>query len=398
MLAVPLVAVVALGATELEVGLLTASTTTAFLLIGLPVGAWVDRSRHRTVLVTTDLARAAILATVPLAWWAGVLTIWQLYAVALLSGACSVFMDVAQQSYLPRLVGRDNLLEANTKLHGVRAVAQIGGPGVAGPIVQVLTAPFALVVNVVMLCLSALAVGTIRAIEEKPARQPGANLLREVAEGIRFVLGHRMLRAIAACNATFNFAWAGFGAMLIVFLARELDLRASLIGVFFMFAGAGSVTGLLLSRRTVSVLGQGPTIWMAPAFSSPFLLVLPITEPGLTVWIGACAYLLVSVGQVIYNVTQVSFRQRLTPERLLGRMSATMRFLVWGTMPLGALAGGVLGQVWGVRNSLWILGGIGSLAFLPLLLSPMRSMRELPAASEEGPPPPSQPQVPAART
>jgi hypothetical protein len=158
-----------------------------------------------------------------------------------------VVSDVAQQSYLPRLVGRDNLVEANTKLQGVRAVGQIGGPGVAGVIIQILTAPFALVVNVATLCLSALAVGTIRTSEQKPQRRPDRSLRREVGEGLRFVLGHRLLRAIAICNATFNLAWAAFGAMLIVFLARDLALAEGLIGVFFMFAGAGSIIGVTLS-------------------------------------------------------------------------------------------------------------------------------------------------------
>jgi MFS family permease len=389
MLAIPLVAVLALDVDELEIGVLTALTTAPVLFIGLPAGAWVDRLRRRPVLVTANLAEAAITVTIPIAWWAGSLTIWQLYAVALLVGVCGVFMDVAQQSYLPRLVGRENLLEANTKLQGVRSVVKMGGPGVAGPVVQVLTAPFAMVVNVVLSGLSALAIGSIRKIEERPVRPPGANLLREVREGLRFVLEHGMLRAIAICNATFNFAWAAFGAMLILYLARDLGLPESLIGVFFTCAGVGSVIGVVLSRRVVALLGQGPTIWMAPAVSAPFLLVVPFSRPGVTVWFGAFAYLLVSVGQVVYNITQVSFRQQLTPERLMGRMSATMRFLVWGTMPLGALAGGVLGQVVGSRGALWVAGAIGSLAFLPLLLSPMRTLRALPAAPVEEPPIPS---------
>lgn len=206
MLAVPLVAVLALGASEFEVGLLSALTSAAYLLVGLPAGAWVDRSRNRTMLVVSNLARAAILGTVPLAWWAGVLTVWQLYTVAILTGVFIVFVDVAQQSYLPRLVGRSNLLEANTKLQGIRAVAQIGGPGMAGPIIQVLTAPFALIANVVLLALSAMAIGTIRQAEQKPARESRPTLLGDIREGLRFVLGHQMLRAIAMCNATFNFA------------------------------------------------------------------------------------------------------------------------------------------------------------------------------------------------
>lgn len=384
-LALPLVAVLELEVNELQVGVLAACSTAAFLIIGLPAGAWVDRARRRLVLITAYLAQAAILATVPMAWWAGVLTIWQLYAVALLSGTCGVFLDVAQQSYLPRLVGRGRLLEANTKLQGIRAVSQIAGPGIAGQLVQVVTAPFALVANVVTLGLSALLVGRIRTHETKPDRRPDANLLKEIGEGLRFVVGQPTLRAIAACNATFNLSWAAFGAMLIFFLARDLSLSEGMIGFFFMFAGVGSVIGLSVNRRAVALVGQGRALWIAPAASSPFLLLVPLAQPGATVWVAAGGYFLVSIGQVIYNVTQVSFRQRLTPERLLGRMSATMRFLVWGVMPLGGLAGGALGQWLGARPTMVVFGAIASVAFVPILLSPVSAMRELPTTAEDEP-------------
>jgi predicted MFS family arabinose efflux permease len=382
-LAVPLVAILTLEVDPFQVGLLTACATAAHLLVGLPAGAWVDRARRRTVLINAFLAQSLILATVPIAYWAGVLTIWQLYAVALLSGTCGLFQDVAQQSYLPKLVGRDNLLEANTKLQGVRAIVRMAGPGAVGQVILVLTAPFALVINVVSLLLSSLLIGGIQQREDKPSRPARSSLRREIAEGLRFVLGHRLLRPIAACNAMFNFAWAAYGAMLMVFLVRDLGLSPALIGVFFMFAGVGGVLGVSVNRRVVSIIGQGRAIWVAPAASSPFLLLVPFAQPGPTTWIAACGYFLVSVGQVIYNVTQVSFRQRLTPEQLLGRMSATMRFLVWGVMPLGALAGGVVGQWLGVRHALLIAGVLGALAFVPIFLSPLRRMRDLPSAPEE---------------
>jgi len=381
-LAIPLVAILTLDVDAFEVGLLTAASTAAHLLLGLPAGAWLDRTRRRTVLVNAFLAQAGILATVPAAYFAGVLTIWQLYAVALLSGTCGLFQDVSQQSYLPGLIGREQLVEANAKLQGVRAVARLAGPGLAGQLVQILTAPVALLATVFSQLLAALSISGIRHAEVMPTRPAGSSLRREVAEGLRFVLGHRLLRPIAACNATFNFAWAANGAMLIVFLARDLRLAEGLIGVFFMFAGAGSLLGAMTGRRVVSALGPGAAIWLVPAVSAPFLLLVPLAQRGPMLWVGAAGYFFVSVGQVIYNVTQVSLRQRLTPERLLGRMSATMRFLVWGTMPIGGLAGGVLGQWLGARPALWITGGIAALASVPLILSPLRGMRELPSAPE----------------
>jgi MFS family permease len=383
LLALPLVAVLALDASEFEVGLLFSLTTSAFLLVGLPAGAWVDRLRRRRVLVVADVARAALLASVPVAWWVGMLTLWQLYLVALVSGVFTVFFDVAYQSYLPHLIGRDNLVEGNSKLEGVRAVSQVAGPGLAGQLIQALTAPVALLLDAVAMALSAIFVVRIRKREAKPERRPDAHLLREIGEGLRFVLGHRLLRAIAACTATANLWLAAFAAMTVFFLARELNLGEGTIGLVFMFGGAGGVAGFLIVRRVVSWLGQGPAIWMAVAFTTPFGLLMPVARPGILLWLAAAGQFMVAVGIVVYNVTQVSFRQGLTPDHLLGRMNATMRFLVWGTMPLGGLVGGGLGLWVGARGALAVAAAGSVVAVLPVLLSPLRTMRELPEEPEE---------------
>jgi predicted MFS family arabinose efflux permease len=387
LLALPLVAVLALSASAFEVGLLFTLTTSAFLLVGLPAGAWVDRLRRRQLLIVADLARAALLASIPIAWWAGALTLWQLYLVALISGVFTVFFDVAYQSYLPHLIGRDKLVEGNTKLEGVRAVSQVAGPGLAGQLIQLLTAPVALLLDAIAMALSAIFVARIRKREEKPERRPDAHLLREIGEGLRFVLGHRLLRAIAACTATANLWLAAYAAMVLVFLARELELSEGTIGLVFMFGGAGGVAGFLVVRRVVSWVGQGPAIWMAVAFTTPFGLLMPIAQPGLLLWLAAAGQFMVAVGIVVYNVTQVSFRQGLTPDRLLGRMNATMRFLVWGTMPLGGIAGGAIGQWVGVREALAVAALGSMLAVFPVLLSPLRTMRELPTEPDPQPAP-----------
>jgi MFS family permease len=383
MLALPLVAVLALKASNFEVGVLAACETLAFLLVGLPAGAWVDRLRRRQVLIVGDLGRAVLLGSVPLAWWTGHLTMAQLFVVALLTGVCTVFFDVAYQSYLPHLVGRVNLVEGNAKLEVVRASNQIGGPTVAGLLIQWLSAPFAVAVDAVSYLGSALFVTRIRRREEKLERAPDAHLGREIMEGLRFVLGNRMLRSIAACTGSSNLFGGVAGAMEVVLLARTLHLSPGWIGLFFSVGAIGGLVAAFVTGPVARRLGQGPTIWIAPAVTAPFALLWPITQRGWLLWVTAFGFTVWCFGVVIYNVTQVSFRQGLCPERLLGRMNASMRFLVWGTLPLGSFLGGVLGETLGVRQTLWV-GAIGGMfAFVPVLLSPLRGMRELPTYQPE---------------
>jgi MFS family permease len=389
LIALPLVAVVSLRATPFEVGALTACGSIAFLLLGLPAGAWVDRMRRRRVMIVGDLGRAVALGSVPLAWWAGVLTMPHLYAVALVTGVLTVFFDVAYQSYLPHLVGRDNLVEGNAKLQGVQSVNHIGGPTVAGFLIQALTAPVAVGADALSFLGSALFVALIRKRETRPVRSRGAQLGREIAEGLRFVLGNRLLRAIAMTTGSSNFFSGVVASMEMVFLAGRLGLAPGVIGLLFSAGAVGGLGGALAARRGAARLGHGRTIWLSVAVCSPFGLLFPLARPGWLLGAVAAALAVSSFGVVVYNVTQVSFRQQITPEQLLGRMNATMRFLVWGTLPLGSLLGAVLGQSVGVREALWVGAAGGCLAFLPTFLSPLRRMRELPG------PPASPPDIPA---
>ncbi len=385
LMALPLVAVLALQADQFEVGLLAACETAAFLFIGLPAGAWVDRWRRRGVLIAGDLVRALVLITVPLAWWGGWLTMPQLYAVALLIGVGTVFFDVAYQSYLPHLVRPDQVIEGNSRLEAVRSVNWVAGPAAGGLLVQWLTAPYALVVNCVTYLVSALFVVRIRRREPLPVPSPGASLRREIVEGLRFVIGHRLLRATASCTSLANFFGAMTTVMQVILLARVLELAPGAIGVFLSVVSAGAVLGAVAVRPIVARLGQGPTIWMAMAFSAPFGLLLPLAERGWLLWLAAAGSAVSWFGSVVYNITQLSFRQLLTPPRLLGRMNATMRFLVWGSMPVGSIVAGVLGQHLGVRPVLWIAAIGQMLVFLPTFLSPLRHMRVLPTAASDSP-------------
>lgn len=389
-LALPLVAVLVLGATTFQVGLLTAIETASFLIVGLPVGAWVDRMRLRRVLIVNDLVRAVALSSIPLAYLRGTLTIGQLYAVALVVGLSTVFFDVAYQSYLPELVGLDSLTEGNAKLQASESLSAIVGPSLGGVLVQTLTAPYAVLIDALTFLWSAGWVAAIRMPTPKPPRRPNRNLIREMKEGLRFVLGHRLLRAVAACTGTANFFSAMSASVIFVLLARQLQLSAGIIGVLTSTAAIGGLIGSVVAVRITARLGQGPAIWKSALVLGPPAAVLPFVHRDWTLGLYAATQVVMWASVVVYNIAQVSFRQRLCPPDLLGRMNATMRFLVWGTQPLGAVAGGILGSVVGVRPTLAIVAVGSCCAFLPVYFSPLRQLRELPRqaqATEPGPMP-----------
>jgi MFS family permease len=383
LLAIPLLAVRTLHATTFQMGLLTAASTAAFLVVGLPAGVWVDRIRRRRVMIGADLGRLVALGSVPVAYAAGLLTLAQLFVVTLAAGVLTVFFDVAYQSYLPSLVGREHLVEGNAKLTGSEQAATVAGPSIAGGLVQAIGSAAAIAVDAVSFLASALAVAAIRAPEEKPDVPEGGHpkLVHDIAEGLRFVFSHALLRAIAATTATANLFSGIAAAVEIVFLVREVHASPGQIGLIFSVGGVGGVLGALAAGRFAARFGGARATMIGIALNAGALLI-PLTMPGLGLLFFAAGMFVVGFAVVIYNVNQVSFRQRLCPDRLLGRMNATMRFVVWGVLPIGALVGGVLGTAFGLRPTLWI-GALGeALSGLWLVFSPMRTMRDFPAAPD----------------
>ena len=386
-LALPLVAIVALDADEFQVGLLTAMTTAGSLLVGLPTGAWVDRMRKRSVMISTDLTRALVLVTVPVAWWAGLLTVWWLYAVALVHGVLTVFFDVAYVSYLPHLVGRDNLVEGNAKLSAIRSVTSISGPGIAGPLVGWVGAPATLLVSAAGMAMSGLLAITIRKQEPQPEGELGpserSRLGRDIKEGLRFVLKYPALRAIMLSDAIFNLFLVMYQTMLLVFLERELGLDSAGIGLVLSGMGCGALLGALSATRVARWVGQGRVIWLASLVTCPLTVLMPLAHPGWSVCVAAAGLASLSFGGVVRVVAQSSFQQALTPDRLLGRVSATARFVSWGGIPLGGLLGGTSGSVFGATATVWIGAAGMTVSVLPNFLSPLRTMRTLPTESHE---------------
>ncbi|MBT2472173.1 MFS transporter [Streptomyces sp. ISL-66] len=379
LLALPLLAIGTLGAGPFEAGLLVMCEYLGVLLIGLPAGAWVDRMRRRRVMIAGDLGRAALLASLPVAAWLDVLALPQLYVVAFGMSLCTAFFDIAYQSHLPQLVDADRLVEANVSLEATRTITAAGGPGAGGALVGALTAPVAIVVDAVSFLVSALFLSRIRRADAAPEPRPKVPLRSEIAEGLRFVFGNPLLRALTLASAISNLFGTIGAAMLLVLLAGELGLSPLLCGLVFTAEAVGGFLGSLLTMRIAARFGQGRAMCASVITSGVlWLAAVPLFHAD---WRFAVAAVLQGLGWtafMTFKIASVAFRQQLCPEPLLGRMTATFRFVVWGSMPLGALIGGILGEHFGARTALWT-GALGELlAVLPLLLSPLRTARELP--------------------
>jgi MFS family permease len=386
-LALPLVAILVLDASAFAVAALGTVEFLPFILFTLPAGVWVDRLPRRPILIAGDFGRAALLATIPIAYVADVLTMTQLYVVGFLVGVCTVFFDVAYQSYLPSLVAREHILDGNSKLEVSRSTAQIGGPGLGGLLVEVFTAPYAILVDAVSFVSSGLFVLNIGKREERRApaatREERTSLWTELKEGLRFVLGNPYLRAQAGCTATSNLFFSLGFSVYLVYVVRVLELSPGVIGILFSIGSVGSLLAAFTARRISGRFGIGPTTIAVTLLQGPAMLLIPLAPVDFPIPFLVVGGIALGFVIVVYNIVQVSYRQAICPERLQGRMNSVIRFIVWGTIPIGTLAGGALGTWIGLREAL-VIGAIGSGgSFLWILLSPQRNLRDMPEPVDE---------------
>ena len=390
-LAIPLTAALLLGATPFEMGLLATVEMLPFLLISLPAGVWVDRLPRRRVLIGGDLVRAVALGTIPAVWFlhSDLLGMPWLYAVAIVGGTATVFFDAAYMAYLPSLVERDQLIEGNTKLEISRSTAQVTGPGIAGGLISLLGAPLTIALDSASFLVSALSVGLIRKPEPAPDPRPTGGtggMLAEIREGLRVITGSPYLRAIAACTATSNLSTNLAFAAFILFATQDLELDAARIGLIFAISNVGGLGGALIAGRVAKGIGTGPAIVGSAAFGTAFLWLNAAATPETAFPILVLTGLTSQLGNQIYNINQLSLRQAITPDRLQGRMNASMRFIVWGTMPIGSFLGGVIATLIGVRQGIFVGSVLALLAFLFVFFSPVRRLREPPPAWQPGMP------------
>jgi MFS family permease len=381
-LAIPLTAALVLNATPLQMGLLGAFEFAPFLLLSLFAGVWVDRLRRRPVLIIADVGRAILLGSVPAAALLGVLHIEQLYVVGLLTGVLTVFFDVAYQSYLPALVSREHLIEGNSKLQASVAVAQIAGPGAAGVLVQLITAPLAVLADAASFVASAMFLLLIRAPEPVPEHHAKgtSSIWAELREGLAVVLGNPLLRSIAGCTATSNLFGNAMMAVYVLYATRQLGIEPALLGIIFAAGGPGALLGSLLAGRVADRFGFGSTIVGSIVIGALANLLVPLASGPLTVVAGMLmlAAFIAGLCNPVYNINQVSLRQAITPDRLQGRMNASVRFIVWGTIPIGAVLGGALGQAIGLWPTLLSMALCSLLAPLWVVFSPVRQLRSQP--------------------
>lgn len=388
LLALPLTAVSILKADALQMGVLNATQIAPFLLFGLFAGVWVDRLHRRPILIAGDIGRAILLGSIPVAAIFNVLSLGQLIIVSFLVGILTLFFDVAYQSYLPVLVSREHLVEGNSKLEVSRAIAQIGGPGIAGTLISLILAPLTIALDALSFLVSALFLWRIKTVEPPPEpRTAGRNIWQEIGEGLGIVFGNPLLRSIAGCTATSNFFFSMAFAVFFIFVTRDLHLEAAIIGTILAVGSLGGLAGAVLNNRIEKRFGLGPTIVGSSVVFGVALILIPLgTGPNpLTFLLLVASQFIADFCGVVYNVNQVSLRQTITPDKLQGRMNATMRFLVWGTMPLGSLAGGFLGKQLGEQPTLWIAAIGASMTFLWVALSPVRTLRNHPAAIQDMP-------------
>jgi MFS family permease len=386
-LALPLIAALTLHASPFEMGLLNTMAALPNLVIGLFAGLWVDRLRRRQLMIASDVARALLLVTIPLTSAFNLLSIWQLYAVLFLFGIGTTLFDVANVSYLPSLVGRERLLTANSRLVASTSVAGAVGPGLAGTLLHLLSAPIAVLVDAVSLIVSATLVHTIRGPEPEPVRNAGTHRIwRDIFEGLRPLYRDPLLRSVVGSSMIYLFFSSIMLSVYVLYATRDLAIPPAVLGVIYGLGGVGAAIGAVLARRVTERVGFGLTLIAANLVGGLFLLLIPLAGS-----LPTSAALLLAVAQgasqamgAIFAINQTSLRQALTPEQVLGRMNASYRFLTVGTIPLGSLLGGALATVIGVRETLLVgvIGGLLSVVWL--LCSPARTLTGQAMLEREG--------------
>ncbi|MGD0423364.1 MAG: MFS transporter [Candidatus Bathyarchaeia archaeon] len=377
-LALPTVAILLLNAGAMDMGILNGLQMLPVPVLGVFVGVWADRWRRRPMMVAANLGRMLTLLWVPLAFIFGILQLHQLFIVATLLGIFTVFFDVANQSYLPSLIERGDLIEGNSKIQTTQSGAQVVGPALGGFLIKLLGAAQAFAVEAFGFLCSALMIFSIRKPEAPLHSNLDRNFVRELKEGGRIVFSNPVLRSITACTAMLNFGAGVYFAVVYLFLYDQLSLPPETVGLIFTLGAVGFVVGALTASKAASVLGLGPSLAVSIIFQGICLALIPFAVYGPTIPLVGLFLMLSNVGIPIYNINQVSLRQAITPDHIQGRMNATVRSIIRGTLPLGSFIGGILGTQFGIFSTLVTGAALSTVGVIFLFIEPVRSLREIP--------------------
>ena len=381
LLALPLTAVLLLGATPAQMGLLTVAEFAPFLIFTLLAGVWLDRVRRRPMLIASNLGRGLLVASVPVAAFAGWLSVEYLYVVLFLSGALAVIFELAYQSFLPTLLKREELVEGNSKLFATASAAEVGGPGLAGVLIGSISAPFVLLIDALSFLVAGAAMWRVRKPEPLPV--PVAqrwSIKREIVEGMRATFRNAYLRAFAAEATTYNFFNQVFVTLFVLYASKELKLGPEMLGLIFAGGSMGALAGAMFAKSVAGRLGLGHTILAGASTScfAPLLVPLSVFAWDYAAVVLVGAYFLIGLGISVTNVHVFSIRQALMPENMRGRMIASYRFITWGAIPVGAALSGLLAEWVGLWPTL-LAGACGlTTAWLWFVFSPVRKLKEMP--------------------
>lgn len=379
--AIPLAAALTLQATSAQMGILNAAQFAPFLIITLFAGVWVDRRRRRPIMIWANVMRGLLLGLIPLIAWLGTLRMGHLYAVVFLLGVFQVLFDLAYQAYLPALVDRNQLVEGNSKLQTSYSAAEVGGPGLAGILVELVTAPMAIIVNTVSYVVAAVTVLVIRKPEPEP--EPDAvhrGLWREIADGFRIVYKNPYLLAVGGEAATYNLFGTALSTVYVLYATRDLAIQPGMYGLIFSIGAVGALLGAMSAGWLAKRFGFGMAILgsMCVACTSFLLVPLASGHSSMNIVILGASFFFGGMGCAVSNVHVVTLRQAITPDRLLGRMNASYRFVTYGAIPIGAMLGGALGEIIGLRATI-LASGIGILlSLLWVIFSPVPRLAQVP--------------------
>lgn len=387
--AIPLMAALTLDATPFQMGTLAAASGLPVLVIGFVAGAWVDRLRRRPLMIATDIGRAIALLAIPAAAWLDALSIPLLVIVSILTGIQTVVFNAAYSSLLPNLVERSELADANGKLFSSMSISQVAGPALAGTLISLISAPIVLLIDSLTFLLSGWFIGRIRHEEPRTARtRDDGHFWREVREGLQALISSPVLRAVTASSATINLAGFMFLAVYVLYMTDDLGLSATGVGLVYASGGVGSLLGSVLARPISERFGVGPAlVWSAVGFgvfglTVPMAILVPAYALPLVIFAECMQWMTL----IVFNVLKLSLRQSLTPDRLMGRVSASSQVLIGGMMPIGSFLGGAIGSLFGVHTAL-LVGCAGMfLAAAWVWWSPVIEIRKMPAgpSSDEG--------------